>query len=53
MEFEDTSMIEVSKTIHELFHWGPSISVDSLVAKRDLMVDIVRECEVGQERQRD
>ena len=35
MELEDeTSMMEVSRAIHRLFHWGgQSISVDSLVAK--------------------
>ena len=55
MEFEkDTPMIEVSVAIHGLFHWGgQSISVDSLVAKGDLMADIVREYKVGWERQRD
>ena len=54
MEFEEeTSIMEVSKVIHGLFHWGgQSISVDSLVAKKDLIADIVRECEVGWERQR-
>ena len=32
---EETSMIEVSRVIHRLFHWGgQSISVDCLVAKR-------------------
>ena len=55
MEFKvETSIMEVSKAIYGLFHWGgQSISVDSLVAKKDLKADIVRECEVGQERQRD
>ena len=32
---EETSMMEVSRVIHGLFHWGgQSISVDSLVAKK-------------------
>ena len=55
MEFEeDTLMIEVSKAIHGLFHWdGQSISVNSLSARRDLMTNILKQCEVGQERQRD
>ena len=55
MEFEkDTPMIEVSKAMHGLFHWGgQSLSVNSLVAKKDLIADIVRECEVDRERQRD
>ena len=49
MEFEkDTPMMEVSKAIYWLFHWGgQSISVDSLVSNRDLMADILRECDVG------
>ena len=33
---EETSMMEVSRVKHGLFHWvGQSISVDSLVAKKD------------------
>ena len=32
---EETSMMEVSRVVHGLFHWGgQSISVDSLVAKK-------------------
>ena len=35
---EETSMMEVLRVIHGLFHWGgQSISVDSLVAKKDLV----------------
>ena len=39
MEFEEEmSIIEVSKAIHGLFHWGgQSMSVNSLVAKKDLI----------------
>ena len=51
---EETSIMEVSRAIHGLFHWGgQSISVDSLVAKKDLISEIVRECEVDQEKQRE
>ena len=51
---EETSIMEVSKAIPGLFHWGgQSISVYGLVAKKDLIADIVRECEIGWERQRD
>ena len=51
---EETSIMVVSRVIHGLFHWGgQSISVDSLVAKKDLIAEIVRECEVGQERKRE
>ena len=50
---EETSIMEVSRVIHGLFHWGgQSISVDSLVAKKDMIAEIVREHEVGQEKQR-
>ena len=55
MEFEEeTSMMEVSRVIHGWFHWGgQSLSVDSLVAEKDLVTEIVRECEVSQEKQRE
>ena len=39
---EEASIMEVSRGIHGLFHWGgQSISVDSLVAKKDLTANIV------------
>ena len=39
---EETSMMKVSGVIHQLFHWGrQSISVDSLVAKKDPVTEIV------------
>ena len=55
MEFEeDTPMIEVSKAIYGLFHWGGQyMSVNSLLTRRDLRMDIVKQPEVGQERHRD
>ena len=41
---EERSLMDVSRAIHRLFQWeGQSISVDSLVAKRDLVMEIVRE----------
>ena len=41
---EEESMMEVSRTVHGLFHWGgQSITVDSLVAKKYLTTEIVRE----------
>ena len=41
---EETSLMDVSRMIHGLFHWGgQSISVDSLVAKKDLIMEIVKE----------
>ena len=40
---EETSLMDVSRVIHGLFHWGgQSISVDSLVAKKDLVAEIVK-----------
>ena len=51
---EETSMMEVSRVTHGLLHWGgQSVSVDSLMAKKDLVTEIVRECEVSQEQQRE
>ena len=45
IELEDKiSIMDVLRVIHGLFHWGgQSISVDSLVAKKDLVTEIVRE----------
>ena len=41
---EETSLMDVSRAIHGLFNWeGQSVSVDSLVAKRDLVTEIVKE----------
>ena len=40
---EKTSLMDVLRVIHGLFHWGgQSISVDSLVAKKDLVMEIVK-----------
>ena len=50
---EETSLMDVSRAIHRLFHWeGKSVSVDSLVAKRDVVTEIVREQEIGTEKQK-
>ena len=41
---DKTSIMEVSRAVHGVFHWGgQSITVDSLVAKKDLITEIVRE----------
>ena len=51
---EEMSLMDVSRAIHGLFHWeGQSVSVDSLVAKRDVVTEIVREQEIGRERQKE
>ena len=40
----ETSLMEVSRAVHGLYKWaGQSISVDSLVARRDLIKEIVKE----------
>ena len=50
---EETSLMDVSRAIHGLFHWeGQFVSMDSLVAKRDLVRDIVREQEIDRVRQK-
>ena len=44
MELDEEMSLDVSKVIHGLFHWGgQSISVDSLMAKKDLVTEIVKE----------
>ena len=41
---EEASMMDVSRAVHGLFHWGEqSITVDSLVAEKDSITEIVRE----------
>ena len=50
---EEMSIMDVSRVIHGLFHRdGQSIHVDSLVAKKDLVPEIVREQDVNREKQR-
>ena len=41
---EEASMREVSRAVHGLYHWGGQfITVDCLVARKDLIKGIVRE----------
>ena len=41
---EEMSLKDVSRATHGLFHWGgQSKSVNSLVAKKDLVAEIVKE----------
>ena len=50
---EETSLMDVSRAIHGLFHWGGHcVSIDSLVAKRDLETEIVKEQEVSRGKQK-
>ena len=40
----ETPIMEVSRAVHRLYQWaGQSISVDSLVARRDLIKEIIKE----------
>ena len=51
---EETPMMEVSRAIQGLFHWGRQlIIIDSLVAKKDLLVEFVWERECRREKQKD
>ena len=54
-EIEDeASIIEVSKAIQGLFHWGgQSITVDSVVATQDSITKIIKEWEVQREKQKE
>ena len=54
-EIEDeSSIIEVSKTVQGLFLWGgKSITVDSVVATQDSITEIIKEQEVQREKQKE
>ena len=45
VEVEDqSSIVEVSRVIQGLFHWGgQTVTVDSVVATQDLITEIVKE----------
>ena len=50
----EMSIMEMSRVVHGLYQWVvESISVDSLVARKDLIKEIVREREITQEKQRE
>ena len=55
IEFEmERPIMEVSRAVHGLYQWaGQSISVDSLVARRDSIKEIVREKEIIREKQKE
>ena len=51
---EEMSLMKRSRAIHGLFHWGgQSIVVDSVVVKKDSIAEIVREREIGCEKQKE
>ena len=55
LEIEDqSSIIEVSREIQVLFHWGgQAITVDSVVATQDSITEIIKEWEVQREKQKE
>ena len=51
---DQSSIIEVSKAIQGLFHWGgQSITVDSVVVTQDSITEIIKEQEVQREKQKE
>ena len=54
-EIEDqSSIVEVSRVIQGLFHWGgQAITVDSVVATQDLITKIIREQGVQMDKQKE
>ena len=55
LEIEDqSSIIEVSRAIQGLFHWGgQSITVNSIVATQDSITEIIKEREIQREKQKE
>ena len=55
IEIEDqSSIVEVSRAIQGLFHWGgQAITVDSVVATQDLRTKIIREWMVQRDKQKE
>ena len=51
---DESSIIEVSKAIQGLFHWGgQSITIDSFVAAQDSITEIIKEQEGQREKQKE
>ena len=55
LEIEDqSSIIEVSRVIQGLFHWGgQSITVDSVVATQDSITKFIKEQEIQRKKQKE
>ena len=55
VEVEDqSSIVEVSRAIQGLFHWGgQAVPVDSVVATKDSITEIVKEQEPQREKQKE
>ena len=50
----ETPVMEVSRAVHGLYQWvGQSITVDSVVARRDLIKEVVKEQEIIREKQKE
>ena len=50
----ETPIMEVSRVVHGLYQWaGQSITVDSIVARRDSIREIVKEWEIAREKQKE
>ena len=48
----ETPRMEVSRAVHGLYQWaGKSITVDSIVARRDSIKEIVKEREIARQKQ--
>ena len=51
---KEIPIMEVSRAVHGLYRWaGPSITVDSIVARRDSIKEIVKEQEIAREKQKE
>ena len=55
IEIEDqSSIVEVSRVIQGLFHWGgQAMTVDSVVATQDMITEIIREWGVQRDKQKE
>ena len=50
---EEATVMEMLRATHGLFHWGrQSITINSLVAQKDLVVDFVQEWGLNREKQK-
>ena len=50
----ETPLMEVSRAVHGLYQWaGQSITVDSVVVRRDSIKEIVKEQEIAREKQKE
>ena len=51
---KETPIMGVSRALHGLYQWaGQSITMDSVVARRDSIKEIVKEQEVAREKQKE